>query len=122
MRNINKDLPAPRLPRDPDDSRRIFDDLFNVASGMECTGLIPSAPYDDYEIESYSQIYDIPLSSVQTSDKPTDPETGRHCPRAQRKNTDRLKKPRQPQSGLPRFLIARDYLSLRILAIILAHL
>lgn len=74
MRNTNKDLPAPRLPRDPDDDRRIFDDLFNVASGMECTGLIPSAPYDDYEISSYSDIYDIPLSSVQTSDKPTDRE------------------------------------------------
>lgn len=75
MSNINRHLPEPRLPRDPDDDRRIFDDLFNVASGMECTGLIPSAPYDDYEISSYSDIYDIPMSSEQTSDKPYDRET-----------------------------------------------
>ena len=74
MNNSNGLLPSPKLPEDPDDGREIFDDQFNVASGMECTGLIPSAPYDDYEIDSYSQIYDIPLSSVQTSDKPTDRE------------------------------------------------
>ena len=67
-----KDLPAPRLPKDPDDARRVFDDLFNVASGMECTGLIPAAPYDEYEIRSYSDIYDIPLSADQGSDKPRD--------------------------------------------------
>jgi len=70
----DKKLPPPVLPRDPDDGREIFDDLFNVASGMECTGLIPSAPYDEYEISSYSHIYDIPLSSEQTADKPTDRE------------------------------------------------
>jgi|GEM_PF-1551186 len=74
MKINEKDLPSPRMPRDPDDGRRIFDDLFNVASGMECTGLIPSAPYDDYEIRSYSDIYDIPLSSDQDVDKPRDRE------------------------------------------------
>lgn len=70
----DKKLPPPRLPEDPDDARQIFDDLFNVASGMECTGLIPSAPYDDYEIRSYSDIYDIPLSADQDCDKPRDRE------------------------------------------------
>lgn len=74
MNNSNERLSRPVLPEDIDDGRIIFDDPANVVSGMECTGLIPSAPYDEYEIDSYSQIYDIPLSSVQTSDKPTDRE------------------------------------------------
>lgn len=29
----------------------------------ECTGLIPAAPVSEPEIDSYSAIYDIPLSS-----------------------------------------------------------
>lgn len=66
------DLPHIKMPEDPMDGREIFDDLFNVASGMECTGLIPSAPYDANEIRSYSDIYDIPLSSDQDCDKPRD--------------------------------------------------
>ena len=74
MLNKDKQVPLPAFPRDQDDDRMIFDDPFVVASGMECTGLIPAAPFDDSEIDSYSQIYDIPLSSVQTADKPKDRE------------------------------------------------
>ncbi len=61
------DLPRIKLPTDPADGREIFDDRFCVASGMECTGLIPAAAYNADEIESYSQIYDIPLSADQDS-------------------------------------------------------
>lgn len=69
---IEIDLPHIKMPEDPMDGREIFDDLFNVASGMECTGLIPAAPYNADEIRSYSDIYDIPLSSDQDCDKPRD--------------------------------------------------
>ena len=68
------DLPHIKMPEDPLDGREIFDDLFNVASGMECTGLIPSAPYSAAEVESYSHIYDIPLRSDSDCDKPRDRE------------------------------------------------
>lgn len=76
MKMLNKDrhMPLPVFPRDPDDDRIIFDDPSVVASGTECTGLIPAAPVDGSEIDSYSQIYDIPLSSVQTAGRPTDRE------------------------------------------------
>lgn len=49
------------LPYDSSDERELFDDSFHAASMSECTGLIPSAPADQNEIHSYSQIYDIPL-------------------------------------------------------------
>ncbi|WP_050697377.1 hypothetical protein [Anaeromassilibacillus senegalensis] len=32
----------------------------NVASNMDCTGLIPFAPEDDFEAEAYTDIYAIP--------------------------------------------------------------
>lgn len=68
------DLPAVKLPEDPMDGREIFDDLFDVVSGTECTGLIPSEPYNADEIEAYSDIYDIPLSAHQDSGQPRDRE------------------------------------------------
>ena len=40
----------------------LFDDLFSVASSTECTGLIPNIADSDAELDSYSDIYDIPLS------------------------------------------------------------
>ena len=49
------------LPYDSNDERELFDDSFHAASMSECTGLIPTAPADQNEIHSYSQIYDIPL-------------------------------------------------------------
>lgn len=49
-------------PYDNSDDRQLFDDTFSVASSMECTGLIPAAPDSTEEVDSYSEIYDIPLS------------------------------------------------------------
>ncbi|MGI5966328.1 MULTISPECIES: hypothetical protein [Anaerotruncus] len=54
--------PKSAHPFDADDGRDLFDDLFSVASATECTGLIPAAPADEPEVDSYSEIYDIPLS------------------------------------------------------------
>lgn len=34
-----------------------FDYLGKAASSMDCTGLIPSAVQDDYELASYEDIY-----------------------------------------------------------------
>lgn len=50
------------LPYDAQDQDTLFDELFPVASTMECTGLIPAAPTSTAEVDSYSEIYDIPLS------------------------------------------------------------
>lgn len=53
--------PIPR-PYDADDGDYLYDDLFSVASSMECTGLIPAAPESVSEVDAYSEIYDIPLT------------------------------------------------------------
>lgn len=37
------------------------DDLFSVASATECTGLCYAPPHDDAEVESYTDVYEIPL-------------------------------------------------------------
>ncbi|MCI9415385.1 MAG: hypothetical protein HFJ79_09470 [Clostridiales bacterium] len=50
-----------RLPLD-DKNEQLFDEMYPVASSMECTGLIPAAPATESEVESYSEIYDIPLA------------------------------------------------------------
>ena len=34
-----------------------YDYLSNAASAMDCTGLIPSLPQNDEELESYNDIY-----------------------------------------------------------------
>ena len=49
-------------PYDEEDDETLFDDLLSVASSTECTGLIPSTADSDAELDSYSDIYDIPLS------------------------------------------------------------
>lgn len=50
------------LPYDAQDDRELFEDTFSVASSGECTGMIPAAPAHPAEVDSYSEIYDIPLS------------------------------------------------------------
>lgn len=35
-------------------------DIENVVSATECTGLMPTPPHDEAEVESYTQLYDIP--------------------------------------------------------------
>ena len=37
------------------------DDGYEAVSASECTGLIPSEPYDGEELRSYSDLYDLPL-------------------------------------------------------------
>ena len=49
-------------PYDDEDDRELYDELFAVASSMECTGLMPAAPATTAEVQSYSEIYDIPLA------------------------------------------------------------
>lgn len=49
-------------PSDGEDSEDLYNELFSVASMTECTGLIPSAPENEAEVDSYSEIYDIPMS------------------------------------------------------------
>lgn len=46
---------------DYENGHELFEDSFQVASMSDCTGLIPTIPETDIEINSYSQIYDIPL-------------------------------------------------------------
>ena len=41
----------------------IFEDTMQVASSTELTGMIPSMPPLDEEMDAYRQIYDLPLSS-----------------------------------------------------------
>ena len=41
---------------------RFFNEMFSVASSMECTGLIPAAPVTDAAADSYGDLYDIPLA------------------------------------------------------------
>lgn len=41
---------------------KIFDDILPVISATECTGLVQSAPTTSEEVESFNNIYDIPLS------------------------------------------------------------
>lgn len=55
--------PKPIGSYDSLDDRELYDDMLSVMSSTECTGLIPSAPADESELDSYSQIYDIPFSS-----------------------------------------------------------
>lgn len=45
-----------------------FDYLGKAASTMDCTGLIPSLPKDDYEVESYEALY--PFLPPKIEDEP----------------------------------------------------
>ena len=54
-------------PYDSDTDRELFDDSFHAASMSECTGLIPTAPIDESEVRSYSDIFDIPLPNYRRS-------------------------------------------------------
>lgn len=49
------------LPYDDETDRELFDNDFHAASMSDCTGLIPTAPENESEIRSYSDIFDIPL-------------------------------------------------------------
>ena len=51
-----------KLPYNPEANEELFDQMFEVASSTECTGLFPTPPMTDEEINSYSNIYDVPLT------------------------------------------------------------
>ena len=46
------------------ENQYLFDNEFAVGSMTECTGLIPNAPTDDDDTQSYSEIYDVPLPQI----------------------------------------------------------
>ena len=56
-----------QLPYDDNTDRELFDNDFHTASMSDCTGLIPTAPLDNNEIKSYSDIFDIPLPNHQNN-------------------------------------------------------
>lgn len=61
-----------KMPIDPLDERELFDNDFAVESMTECTGLIPAGQVSAAEAESYSEIYDIPISQVRCGGCDTD--------------------------------------------------
>lgn len=63
-----EDKKKTKWPYDEEDDRELFDDLYAVASSTECTGLMPTPATSEPEANSYSQIYDIPLSVETTKD------------------------------------------------------
>ena len=60
-----KEHGQPPLPIDHEDDRELFDEQFGVASATECTGLMPTPPATSQEVDSYSEIYDVPLPDGQ---------------------------------------------------------
>ncbi len=52
-----------------------YDYLSNAASAMDCTGLIPSLPETEEELESYNEVYrfcpDPPSSKEESSHTPS---------------------------------------------------
>ena len=56
----------PERPRNEDIGRELYDNTVHPVSGTECTGLEQTPPMTEQEVESYSEIYDIPLSKQET--------------------------------------------------------
>ncbi len=44
----------------PNPGQDVQEDVNSVASTMECTGLIPTSPTSEAEMESYADIYPVP--------------------------------------------------------------
>ena len=53
---------GPRLPIN--NNEELFDQINFVASTSESTGLMPTPATSDAQIESYADIYDMPLSKT----------------------------------------------------------
>ncbi len=64
------------------------EDHFSVASGTECTGMIPAAPVNEAAVESYHEIYDIPLAD--------DPDLACHDMQSAKKTKSNTPNPDQP--------------------------
>lgn len=52
----------PIRPYNDQDDRYLFDNEESVASATDCTGMIPTPPVEEAEVNSYSEIFDIPLA------------------------------------------------------------
>ena len=50
------------MPYDREDEEELYREMLSVASSTECTGLIPSAPLTQPMVDSYGEIYDLPLT------------------------------------------------------------
>lgn len=57
-----------KMPIDPRDDVTLFDNEFSVESVNDCTGLVPAGQVDEAKAESYSDIYDIPISQIRCND------------------------------------------------------
>ena len=51
-----------KRPVEPYDEEALYDEMISITSANDCTGLIPSTPLSVNEIESYRDLYGIPLS------------------------------------------------------------
>lgn len=49
-------------PYELEDDVELFNEMMEVASATECTGLMPSIAITNEQTKSYSQIYDVPLT------------------------------------------------------------
>lgn len=47
----------PPEPCDPEQAQQLQDPLMNSESAGDCTGLIPSMPGDDEQLDSYAELY-----------------------------------------------------------------
>ncbi len=61
----------PPRPYDAVDEEELYEEMMDVASSTECTGLMPTPPVTKRETESYSKIFDIPLAKDETVDHMT---------------------------------------------------
>ena len=61
---MSKKKSKTECPKDVQDARYLFNDEKQVASSTECTGLMPTPATSEDELESYSQIYDVPLAKA----------------------------------------------------------
>lgn len=49
-------------PSDADDEMALYDEMMEVAAATECTGLMPTPPTKQSEVDSYENIFDVPLA------------------------------------------------------------
>lgn len=57
-----KDKRKAPVPVEKQDMEALYEHLNPVASSTECTGLMPTPATEPSELDSYSDIYDIPLT------------------------------------------------------------
>lgn len=55
-----KDKDKQGLPPNDHDEKFYLDDIMDVASATDCTGLMPTPPANEAEAESYTDLYPVP--------------------------------------------------------------